>query len=242
MGITGAEVTKEVSDMVLMDDNFATIVRAIEYGRTLLGNIRNFIRFEFSTTVAALTSMFAAPLFGLPLPLNALQILWINIIMDGPPALALGVEPPAGDEMKRKPANPNEPFVTPRLFGFIMISGLMMASGTLAVLHLATSSGNPKAGTLAFTTFVMFQLFNAFNCRSLSRSAFKDVFTNRYLFLAVVASFFLQLLIIYNPLLQEIFHTVPLDAMDWLVVGAIASSIIGVEEIRKKLLSRKSGA
>lgn len=241
MGTTGAEVTKEVSDMVLMDDNFASIVSAIEYGRTLIDNIRSFIRFEFSTTVAALSAMFAAPALGLPLPLNAIQILWINIIMDGPPALALGVEPPSGDEMERQPRNPKEPFITRKLFLFVLVSGVTMAAGTLAILHIATASGNPKAGTLAFTAFVMFQLLNAFNCRSISRSAFSRPFSNKYLFLAVLASFGLQLAIIYLPFFQSIFGTEPLTLLDWAVVLSVALGIVAVEEIRK-FLFRKSGS
>ncbi len=234
MGITGTDVTKEVADIVLTDDNFATIVKAIKYGRTVYNNIKNFIKFQFSTNVAALVTMFASALAGFPLPLSPIQILWINIIMDGPPALALGVEPPAANEMEKPPRDPKAKFLSRSLVVSIILSGLLMAAGTLFVFYKAfEEQGIAKASTVAFTTFVLFQLFNALNCKSANLSVAKSLFSNKYLMAALLVSLWLHLVIVYLPAAEEVFGTVPLSIADWLLILPVSASILILDELRK---------
>ncbi|MCX6778028.1 MAG: calcium-transporting P-type ATPase, PMR1-type [Candidatus Micrarchaeota archaeon] len=237
---TGTDVAKDASEIVLTDDNFATIVKAVEYGRNIFDNIRNFVRFQFSTNIAALSIMFISPFLSLPLPLRPIQILWINVIMDGPPALALGLEPSTKDVMGRPPRN-QEMGILSGIGPSILLTGILMTAGTLFILW-SEPSGTPdlakRALTMTFTAFVVFQLFNAFNCRSERRSLLSKPLSNTFLLAAVFASALLQLLIIYNPLLQQVFHTVPLSAGDWVKIIAVASTIIIAEEIRKLLARR----
>ena len=234
MGITGTDVTKEVADIVLTDDNFATIVKAIKYGRTIFNNIKNFIRFQFSTNVAALATMFASALVGLPLPFSPIQILWINIIMDGPPALALGVEPPAANEMEKPPRDPKAKFLSRSLVVSIILSGLLMAAGTMFVFYKALQEqGIAKASTVAFTTFVLFQLFNALNCKSANVSVTKSLLSNKYLMAALLVSLWLHLVIVYLPAAEAIFGTVPLSIADWLLILPVSASILILDELRK---------
>lgn len=238
---SGTDVSKGVSDMVLVDDNFATIAKAVEYGRNIYDNICNFVRYQLSTNVGAIMVMFGAPLFGFPLPLTAVQILWINIIMDGPPALALGAEPPSHTEMGRPPRPPKQAMLTREMLSNIAFNGFTMAFGSLFLFLIGLSVGFPmdKAMTVTFTAFVLFQLFNALNCRSPTRSAFKDFFSNKYLLLAILLSLILQLSIIYTPFLQGIFSTMPLTWGDWLLIFLISSSILITNEIRKHFFVQK---
>ncbi|VVB65523.1 Potassium-transporting ATPase ATP-binding subunit [Candidatus Gugararchaeum adminiculabundum] len=235
MGITGTEVTKEVADMVLADDNFATIVSAVRYGRNIYANITNFVRFQFSTNVAALATMFLAPLLTKFIPLSAIQILWINLIMDGPPALALGVEPADKEAMHQKPRDPKAPFLNSQLTSSIIFFGLLMCAGTVLVFtySIIYESSLAKASTMAFTTFVLFQLFNAFNCKSTTSSILSNMFSNKYLLLAILASLLLQIYIVYDPYLSNIFGTVPLSWDEWAMIAGVAFTIVIFEEIRK---------
>ncbi len=238
MGISGTDVAKEVSDMVLSDDNFATIVQAVKYGRRIYDNIKSFVRYQFSTNVAALITMFATQFLGMGLPLTVLQMLWINIIMDGPPAVALGFEKSAPDTMERKPRNPKTPFVTRNLVLAILFAGATMAAGTVALFSFYLGFEPRKAGTVAFTAFVAFQFANALNCKSRSQSIFRNFFSNTYLLLAIVVSMLLHLAIIYLPFFQGYFRTVPLGLFDWGLIGGAALLVVLPEEIKKAFFAR----
>ncbi|MEM2137670.1 MAG: cation transporting ATPase C-terminal domain-containing protein, partial [Candidatus Anstonellaceae archaeon] len=234
MGITGTDVSKEVSEIVLTDDNFASIVSAIKYGRTVFNNIKSFVRYQLSTNVAALCLMFSAPLLGMPLPLIPVQILWINIMIDGPPALALGAEPPSNEEMKKKPRNSKAPFISQNLALSIVLIGVAMAAVSLAVFYSYLSFSQEKAFTAVFTLFVFLQLFNALNCRSAQQSVLSRPFSNLYIYAAIIVSLLLHMLIVYLPALQEIFKTVPLEPFDLAVIAGSAFLIVVIEEIKKK--------
>ena len=235
MGATGTDVTKEAADMVLTDDNFATIVRAVHEGRTIYDNIGKFVRFQLSTNIGALLTVGAAPLLGMPLPFTAIQILWVNIIMDGPPAMALGVDPVRPGTMNKPPRGLRERLLDGRILIRLAGYGTIMTLGTLGVLYYALRTGDTLyATTLAFTTFVLFQVFNVFNARSGSRSVFTSyLFTNRKLWLALIGVLSLQVAAVYWPPAQNVFTTTTLSAGDWLLASSIAASILLIEEGRK---------
>ncbi len=222
---TGTDVAKESSDMVLQDDNFATIVQAIKEGRTIFDNIRRFVKFQLSTNVGAILTIVSASILNFPVPFNPIQILWINIIMDGPPAQSLGVEPPEKGIMSRKPEK--EDILPRRNLLRIIFAGVVMAVGTLVLYYYELASGVSvlKATTIAFSVFVMFQIFNVFNCKA------KSGFSNKFLLLAVAASFLLQLAVVYLPFLQGIFRTTALSAVDWILIFLVASIIILTEKL-----------
>jgi P-type Ca2+ transporter type 2C len=254
MGITGTDVSKEAADMVLADDNFATIVAAVEEGRAIFANIRKFLRYLLSSNIGEVMTMFFGVLLmdaiglsqagggGLVLPLLATQILWINLVTDGAPALALGVDPPDPDVMNRSPRPRHEAVITARMWVGIVFVGVIMAAATLLVLDAALPGGLIEgsgsiryAQTMAFTTLVMFQLFNVFNARSDERSAFDGLFANRWLWGAVVFSLLLHVAVVYVPFLQEAFSTVALGAGDWLLCAVVASSVVWLRELSKIL-------
>jgi len=240
MGNAGTEVAKEAAELVLMDDNFATIVAAIEEGRSIYSNIKGFLRFEMTTSVAAISLIAIATLLGLPLPLNAIQILWINIIMDGPPAQSLGLEPLDRDLMLKPPRDPQEPVIDRRMLLGILGGAAVMVAGTLLlfITELGRSAGDvTKAVTMAFTAFVMFQLYNALSCRSQEKTLLRTgLFTNRYLLLALAASFALQLAVIYLPFLQLLFGTVALSARELLIAVTLGASALFVGEMMKVVM------
>ena len=255
MGITGTDVSKEAADIVLADDNFATIVAAVEEGRAIFANIRKFLRYLLSSNVGEVLTMFlgvlaaeaiglAAGERGFALPLVATQILWINLVTDGAPALALGVDPAAPHLMAQAPRRHDEGVITRRMWAGIVYVGLVMAAGTLYVLDACLPGGFvegdgelPYAQTMAFTTLVFFQLFNAFNARSDERSAFAGLFANPWLWVAVLVSLALQAAVVYAPFLQKAFSTVPLGLGDWAYCAAVASSVLWLREL-SKLLAR----
>jgi Ca2+-transporting ATPase len=252
MGITGTDVAKEASDMVLADDNFATIVAAVEEGRAIFANIRKFLRYLLSSNIGEVMTMFfgvlLAEVIGLTaagggsvvLPLLATQILWINLVTDGPPALALGVDPADAGTMRRPPRPHGEGVITRRMWIGILFVGAVMAAGTLLVLDASLpggfidGSGTLRyAQTMAFTTLMLFQLFNVFNARSDEQSAFGGLFSNRWLWEAVALSLLLHATVVYLPFLQEAFSTTSLSIGDWLVCGAVASSVLWLRELSK---------
>ncbi|MGE5813469.1 MAG: cation-translocating P-type ATPase [Acidobacteriota bacterium] len=251
MGITGTDVSKEAADMVLADDNFATIVAAVEEGRSIFTNIRKFLWYLLSSNIGEVMTMFfgvvLADVIGLQagagtvvLPLLATQLLWINLVTDGAPALALGVDPADANVMKKAPRPKGEGVITPRMWFGIVLVGAVMAAGTLYVLDaslpggLVEGSGSMRyAQTMAFTTLMMFQLFNVFNARSDLQSAFRHVFSNPWLWAAVGVSLALHLAVIYLPVLQQAFSTAPLASGDWLRCAAVASSVLWLQEISK---------
>jgi Ca2+-transporting ATPase len=259
MGITGTGVSKEAADIVLADDNFATIVAAVEEGRAIFANIRKFLRYLLSSNIGEVMTMFFGVLFagriglhaeagGVVLPLLATQILWINLVTDGAPALALGVDPAEGGLMRQRPRPVGEGVLTARMWRGIVFVGAIMAAGTLFVLDaslpggLVQGSGDLRYGqTMAFTTLMLFQVFNVVNARSDEESAFVGLFANRWLWAAIAGSIGLQLLVVYVPFLQRAFGTVGLDALDWVVCTAVASSVLWLREIGKLGARRLSG-
>ena len=238
MGISGTDVTKEVSDIVLTDDNFASIMHAVRYGRTTFNNIKSFVRYQISTNVAALLLMFGTPALGLPIPLLPIQILWINIMVDGPPALALGAEPPKHTEMDMPPRNPQETFLSKNLVASILFLGALMAAISLTVFSYYQSFVPEKSFTAVFTLFVFLQLANSLNCRSGKHSIFTRFFGNPYLFSAIIISGALQLAIVYLVPLEGVFKTVPLEAPDLALLVGASSVLIIAEEIKKKFLPK----
>jgi Ca2+-transporting ATPase len=240
MGVTGTDVAREASDMVLTDDNFSSIVAAVEEGRRIYDNIRKFIRYQLSTNVGAIVLIFSATLSMLAaLPLYPVQILWVNILMDGPPAVALGLSPGSSQLMKRKPRSPSERILNREILSVVAFNGAIM--GALAFLlfwrDLHSGASEVHAQTLTFTAFVVFQMFSVFNCISLNRSAFRSfVSKNPFLVLAVAVSLFLQLLVVYVPFLNGPFHTMPLGLDDWALILGSGALVLFVEEVRKAVV------
>ncbi len=237
MGITGTDVAQEAATMILTDDNFATIVKAVKEGRGIYDNMVKFVRFQLSTNIGAILTVAFAPLLGMPIPFTAVQLLWINIIMDGPPAMSLGVDPARTVSMNEAPRDPEARILSLRRFGNLFSYGLTMAIGTLGVLYYGLQTGEAHhAKTLAFTTFVLFQIFNVFNARSEKCSTFnRSFFANRMLWLAIASVLLLQILVIHWPSAQAIFHTTALTQLDWLIAAGVAASVLILEELRKLL-------
>jgi Ca2+-transporting ATPase len=221
MGQTGTDVTKEASAMILGDDNFATIVAAVEEGRGIYDNIRKCIHYLLSCNLGEVLTMFIATLVGLPLPLLPIQILWVNLVTDGLPAMALGVDGAEPGIMNRQPRAPGESVFARRLAGKIALGGILIGLGTLFVFVVGLLMGVNilEARTMAFTTLVFFQLFQVFDCRSEERGIFEvGLFSNPYLVGAVLISTLMQLSVIYFPPLQVIFKTVPLVSWQWVLI------------------------
>ncbi|PPK75209.1 Ca2+-transporting ATPase [Methylobacter tundripaludum] len=237
MGITGTDVAREAASMILIDDNFATIVKAVKEGRGIYDNMIKFVRFQLSTNIGAILTVAGAPLLGMPVPFTAVQLLWINIIMDGPPAMSLGVDPVRTGSMDEAPRSPDARILSLRRFGNLFSYGLTMAVGTLGMLYYGLKTGESQhAATLAFTTFVLFQVFNVFNARAEKGTTFNRHFcANRWLWLAIFGVVLLQILVIHWPPAQRIFHTTALTPTDWLMAVGIAGSVLAIEELRKFL-------
>jgi Ca2+-transporting ATPase len=235
MGITGTEVSKEAAAMVLTDDNFATIVRAVEAGRTIYDNIVKFVRFQLSTNIGATLSLIGAQVAGLPVPFTAIQVLWVNIIMDGPPAMALGVDPPAAGTMDRSPRARHEQILTGRRLARMVGTGVVMALGTLGVLAIGLETGTEEhALAMAFTTFVLFQLFNALCARSETATVFtRDTLRNGKLWTALAVVLVLQVTAVHVDAVQDVFGTVDFTAWDWVLTVLVASTVLWFDEIRK---------
>lgn len=239
MGLMGSDVTKDASDMVLADDNYAGIVAAVEEGRGIYDNIRKFIRYLLACNVGEVLTMFLAVLLGMPLPLIPIQILWINLATDGLPAIALGVDPPDPNVMQRPPRRADEGVFSRGLHLKILMRGTLIGICTVAVFAAAMAARPGElqwAQTLAFTTLVMAQLFYVFQCRSEYRSVFDiGLFTNPFLTGAVALSVAMQLSVIYLPAARTVFHTVPLDVSDWLLVVAFSGWSIILEGFLRAL-------
>jgi Ca2+-transporting ATPase len=265
MGITGTDVSKEAADMVLTDDNFASIVKAIEEGRAIYDNIQKYLIYLLSTNSGELFTMFAGVMFaswlglisadvGLFLPLLAAQLLWINLITDGPPALALGIDPKGRDVMQRPPRRHGSGVLLKEDWIRLGCVGILMMVGTIFVLDayypgglvtlFATGSGpnafdEAHARTMAFTTLMMYQLFDVYNCRSRRRSAFLGFLENKWLLIAIAFSLGTHMLVVYVPFLQTAFHTVPLSLVDWLIATGVSASLLVAMEIAKVFLRRR---
>jgi len=242
MGITGTDVSKEASDMILVDDNFASIVAAMQEGRAIYDNIKKYLAYLLSTNIGEILIMFSVSLISfiqssqIPLPLIAVQILWVNLVTDGLPAVALGVDPPDPDLMQRPPRDPNESVFTFRVKRLIAFGAITMAFFTAPIFLSKLVLGERMARTIIFTLIVMFEMFNAFNCRSERHSLLKVGFTkNRFLLVAVASSILLQLAVIYIPFLQVIFETAPLGVYDWALVILLSATVILTVEASKRL-------
>jgi Ca2+-transporting ATPase len=238
MGITGTDVTKEVSDMVVTDDNFASIVAAVEEGRGIYDNIKKFVHYLLSCNTGEILVMFFSSLVGWPTPLLPIQILWVNLVTDGLPALALGVDPVDPHIMKKPPRPTNEPVVTRRAGLLMLTQGTFIAACSLmafAFVLFVEEEGIERARTAAFVVLSCSQLFHAFNCRSQTVSLFRlGVFTNSKLVLAAAISFALQMAVVYIPGVSDLFRTEPLRFFDWVLVVAISSLPLWAMEIYKR--------
>ncbi|MEI4831082.1 calcium-translocating P-type ATPase, SERCA-type [Bacillus sp. FJAT-53711] len=226
MGTTGTDVAKEASSLVLLDDNFATIKAAIKEGRNIYENIRKFIRYLLASNVGEILVMLFAMILALPLPLVPIQILWVNLVTDGLPAMALGLDAPEGDVMRRKPRHPKEGVFARGLAWKIVSRGFLIGAMTLLAFIIAHNQ-NPNelkyAQTVAFATLVLAQLIHVFDCRSEHSVFHRNPFGNMYLVGAVLISILLMLVVIYYPPLQPIFSTMPIQARDWLLIVGLSS-------------------
>jgi Ca2+-transporting ATPase len=239
MGITGTDVTKEVSDMIITDDNFASIVSAVEEGRGIYDNIKKFIHYLLSCNVGEILVMFVSSLVGLPAPLLPIHILWVNLVTDGFPALALGVDPVGPNIMRRPPRKSKEAVVTKQGAFLMLAQGSFIAFCSLLAFVFVLfieKEGIARARTAAFIVLACSQLFHSFNCRSMAESLFKlGVFTNNKLVLATFVSFLLQMMVVYAPFLQKVFKTEPLGLFDWVLVLGISSLPLWLMEVWKRI-------
>jgi len=235
MGITGTDVTKEAADMTLTDDNFASIVAAVEEGRGVFGNIKKYLMYLLSSNIGEIGLMVGSTLLGLPLPLSAVQILYVNLATDGLPALALSVDPPEKDLMKRKPRDPRTGIFTRPVVALMTLGGIWSALINLALFNWALGSGRSleQAMTMTFVSLVLIQFFKAYNFRSDRHSVLNKPFANKWLNLAVLWEVVLLVAIVYLPFLQGPFGTYALPLQDWALVAGLAVTIVPVLELAK---------
>jgi Ca2+-transporting ATPase len=235
MGITGTDVTKEAAAMTLTDDNFASIVAAVEEGRAIFGNIKKYLMYLLSSNIGEIVLMAGATLLGLPMPLTAVQILYVNLATDGLPALALAVDPPEPDLMRRKPRNPHTGIFTRPVVTLMMVGGLWSAAVNLGLFAWALYSGRSleHAMTMTFVLLVLIQFFKAYNFRSDRHSVLNQPFANRWLNLAIVQGVVLLVMIVNVPFLNEPFSTLSLPRLDWIIVAALALTVSPVLELAK---------
>lgn len=252
MGITGTDVAKGAADMVLSNDNFASIVAAIEEGRAIFANIQKFLRYLLSSNIGEVLTMFLGVVFAgviglqpeegsaVVAPLLAVQILWINLLTDSAPALAMGVDPSDPNMMRKPPRDARNPVIDGPMWFDIIFVGSIMGIGTLLMMDWALPGGLIEgngtiryAQTLAFCTLVFFQLFNVFNARSDDESAFHGLFSNMWIWAAVLFSALLQVLVVYVPFLQNAFSTTALSLSDWLICIGVGSTVLWLRELVK---------
>jgi len=235
MGITGTDVSKEAAAVTLLDDNFATIVAAVDEGRIVFSNIKKYLTFLLSSNVGEIVLMAGAALSGLPLPLSAVQILYVNLATDGLPALALAVDPPEPDLMKRRPRDPRAGIFTRPLIVLLMTGGLWSALVNLGLFAWLLRSGRPlpEAMAMTFVSLVLIQFFKAYNYRSDRFSVLRRPFANRWLNLAIVWELALLGVVIYVPFLHEPFGTFSFTARDWALSGLLAFTVVPVVETVK---------
>lgn len=241
MGITGTDVTKEASSMILMDDNFATIVSAVEEGRVIYNNIRKFIRYMLSCNIGEVLTMFLGTLLGMPIPLFPIQILWVNLVTDGLPAIALGLDPAEKDIMMRPPRDSKENIFSQGLLNLIIFRGTLIGLCTLAVFSsvMYFTMDEQAARTSAFVTLVITQLIHVFECKSERKNIFEiPLFNNMALVLAVMCSLIMLLGVVYIPVFQSVFRTVPITLNEWIIIfgfsvlGPVLSSFFRVNRRR----------
>jgi P-type Ca2+ transporter type 2C len=239
MGITGTDVSKEAADMVLLDDNFTTIVAAVREGRVIYDNIRKFIRYTMTSNAGEIWVMLLAPFLGMPLPLLPLQILWVNLVTDGLPGLALAVEP-AERRIMQRPPNPRGENIFGRGLGiYVLWVGLLMGAVSLGLGYWAWATGHANWQTMVFTTLTLSQMGNVLAIRSERESLFSiGLLSNKPLLGAVVLTFLLQMAVVYVPFLQDLFETAALSASN-LAISLMVSTLpfFGVE--LAKFLARR---
>jgi Ca2+-transporting ATPase len=240
MGLTGTDVTKEAAAMTLTDDNFASIVAAVEEGRGIFGNIKKYLMYLLSSNIGEIGLMTGATLLGLPLPLSAVQILYVNLATDGLPALALSVDPPEADLMRRKPRDPRTGIFTRPVVILMVVGGIWSTLINLGLFTWAFNSGRSQAEamTMSFVSLVLIQFFKAYNFRSDRISVLKRPFANKWLNRAIVWELLLLLAIIYLPFLHEPFGTFSLTAEDWAIIIFLAFTVSPVLEITKWMVRR----
>ncbi len=256
MGIAGTEVAKEAANMILADDNFATIVTAVREGRGIFANIRRFLRYLLSSNLGEVLTMFlgvvGASVIGLRVigeaiaaPLLATQILWINLVTDSAPALAMGMDPPPRDVMQRPPRRLTDSVIDREMWAGVVFVGAVMAVATLLTIDLELPGGLiagtgtlTEARTAGFTVLVLAQLFNCFNSRSERESAFRGLFRNPLLWGAIGLSLLLQVLAVQLSILNRAFDTTPLSVSEWALCTAMASSVLWADEIKKLIVRR----
>jgi Ca2+-transporting ATPase len=250
MGGTGTDVAKEASDMVLADDNFASIFAAVEEGRVVYDNIRKVTLFLVSCGFGELIAILATIVMGIPIPYIPAQILWLNLVTNGFQDVALAFEPGEKGILNKPPRKPKEGILSSLMIQRTFLMGIVMAIGTLYVFMSDLNSGVPleRARTAALTTMVFFQFYQALNCRSETESIFRmmNPRSNPFLFYSMIAAFFAQLAVLYVPALQWIFRTVPLTMTEWLEIGLVTVTIVIAVEmdkwIRRRLLIKKMGS
>lgn len=237
---SGTAVAKDAADVVLMNDNFSAIVSAVEEGRVIYSNIRKFTSYLLSSNFAEVSLILAAVILGLPAPLIALQILWINLVTDEIPALGLSAEPNTEDVMRKKPRAKKEKILSPFVLKHTVFISAVILIASFLVFNIY-SENIEKARTATFAALIMLELFNAFNSRSLERSVFGINAHNKKLFLAAAGSIFAMLVAIYIPFMQSVFKTVPLSLVDWVLILAVSSSALVAAEAKKKIFRKKTG-
>jgi Ca2+-transporting ATPase len=243
MGITGTDVAKEASDIVLLDDNFATIVAAVEEGRVIYDNVRKFVKFSVAGNVGKVLVMLLAPFLGKPIPLLPLQLLWLNILTDGLMGLGLGVEPTERNTMRRAPYAPNENIFSRGAGTHIAWVGVLIGALALGVGAWYFYTGRETWQTMIFTTLAFSQIWQALAARSTHESFFSQPFANPLLLQMAGLVFLLQLAVIYIPFLQNFFQTVPLTAADFAISLSISALVfIGIEFEKWLTRSRRSGS
>ena len=242
MGITGTDVSKEAAGMTLLDDNFATIVAAVEEGRIVFGNIKKYLMYLLSCNVGEIVLLAGSVIAGLPMPLTAVQILYVNLATDGLPALALSVDPPERDIMQQPPRNPRIGIFTTPVTAMLITAGLWSAAVNIYLFTSQLRAGRPleEAMAMTFVALVLIQFFNAYCCRSDHASVADRPFANRWLNMAVGWELALLAAIIYVPFFQQAFGTFALTASDWLLTVGLAFSIVPVLEIVKAITRRRS--
>ncbi|MCK4673215.1 HAD-IC family P-type ATPase, partial [candidate division WOR-3 bacterium] len=240
MGITGTDVSKEASDMILLDDNFATIVKAVKQGRRIFDNIRKFIKYTMTSNAGEIWTIFLAPFLGLPIPLLPIHILWINLVTDGLPGLALAVEPAEKDIMKKPPRHPKESIFAHNLGLDIIWVGLLMGGVSIFSQAWAIKTGHTSWQTIVFTVLCLSQMGNVLALRSEKESFFSlGLFSNIPLLGAILLTFVLQMATIYVPFLNSIFKTQPLTLSELIICLLLSSVVFCGVEIAKWIRRRQ---
>ncbi|KKP87446.1 MAG: Cation-transporting P-type ATPase, partial [Candidatus Nomurabacteria bacterium GW2011_GWA2_35_80] len=240
MGNIGTEVAKEAADIVLLDDNFGSIVSAVEEGRSIYKTIKKVILYLFSTSIGEVLTITGALIFGMPLPILAAQIIWLNFVTDGFLDMSLAMEPKEKGLLLGKFERPKKYLIDKLMLQRMIFMAVPMMIGTLFLFQKYIDINMEKAWTISLTTLAVFQWFNAWNCRSDSKSIFQlNPFSNKFLLGATFIVILLQLSAVYTPFLQKILHTVPLELFDWFIIVPVALSIVFIEETRKLFYRRK---